>query len=108
MTQRATDPQDPAERLTAVLAEQAPQRTGVVVAFSGGPDSTLLLHLAAENLPRRRVRALHIHHGWHADADAWADHCRQVARGLGLRCDTVRVDADATRGEGPEAEGGPV
>ncbi|WP_175443088.1 tRNA lysidine(34) synthetase TilS [Halofilum ochraceum] len=103
MTQRATDPPDPAERLNAVLTEHAPQRTGVAVAFSGGPDSTLLLHLAAENLPRRRVRALHIHHGWHADADAWADHCQQVARGLGLRCDSVRVDAGATRGEGPEA-----
>ncbi len=103
MNQRATHPPDPAERLTTVLAEHAPQRTGVVVAFSGGPDSTLLLHLAAENLPRRRVRALHIHHGWHADADAWAEHCQRVARGLGLRCENVRVDAGATRGVGPEA-----
>lgn len=103
MNQRTTDPPDPAERLAGVLAEHAPQRTGVVIAFSGGPDSTLLLHLAAENLPRRRVRALHIHHGWHTDADAWADHCRQAARRLGLRCDSVQVDADASRGEGPEA-----
>lgn len=103
MNQLATDPPDPAEQLTALLAEHAPQRSGVVVAFSGGPDSTLLLHLAAANLPRRRVRALHIHHGWHADAGAWADHCRQVARSLGLRCDEVRVDAGATRGQGPEA-----
>ena len=103
MNQRATDSPDPAERLKAVLAEQAPRRTGVVIAFSGGPDSTLLLHLAAETLPRRRVRALHIHHGWHQDADAWAEHCRRVARGLGLRCDEIRVDAVATRGEGPEA-----
>lgn len=103
MNQRATDSPDPAERLTTILSEHAPHRTGVVIAFSGGPDSTLLLHLAAENLPRRRVRALHIHHGWHADADAWANHCQRVARGLGLRCDDVRVDAGATRGEGPEA-----
>ena len=99
----ATAGPDPAERLAAALEADAPDRSGVLVAFSGGADSTLLLQLAAEQLPRRRVRAVHVHHGWRPEADDWARHCHDVARGLRVRCEIVRVDAGATRGEGAEA-----
>ncbi|MEO8835715.1 MAG: ATP-binding protein, partial [Caldimonas sp.] len=49
----------------------------VAVAYSGGLDSTALLHatlMAAEPLGVF-VLALHVHHGLSANADAWLAHC---------------------------------
>lgn len=45
---------------------------------------------------------MHVHHGLHPDADAWAKHCRQACdeRGLSLEVRQVKVRA---YGEGPEA-----
>ena len=55
----------------------------VAVAFSGGRDSTALLHAVwrqSAGTPLR-IAALHVHHGLMPEADAWWQHCqRQVAR----------------------------
>jgi len=75
------------------------------VAYSGGPDSTALLHALAQ-LPAARargLRALHIDHGLHADSAAWADHCRDFCDSLELPCEVLRVQVDTHRGEGLEA-----
>ncbi len=94
---------DTTHSLTRVAARYAPTPRRVWVAFSGGPDSTLLLARAAAVWPKRRVTAVHIHHGWHNDADDWAHHCRRTARALGVRCRIRHVDASANDGQGPEA-----
>ncbi len=75
------------------------------VAFSGGPDSTALLHALAQRPAARArgLRALHIDHGLHADSAAWAEHCRQFCAGLGLECEVLRVQVETQRGEGVEA-----
>ena len=54
----------------------------VLVGFSGGLDSTALLHLLAHDADTRSagLRAIHVHHGLHADADAWSAHCAQIGR----------------------------
>ncbi len=91
-----------AEALASAAATHTPRPRRVFVAFSGGPDSTLLLVHALAHWPKRRVTAVHVHHGWHRDADDWAEHCRHQARALGARCRVIRVDASAA-GEGPEA-----
>ncbi|AZE98770.1 tRNA(Ile)-lysidine synthetase [Pseudomonas orientalis] len=64
------------------------------IAFSGGLDSTVLLHLLAtlakiETLPP--LSAVHIHHGLQAAADAWPGHCQSVCDGLGVPLHVVRV-----------------
>ncbi|HEY2344406.1 MAG TPA: tRNA lysidine(34) synthetase TilS [Xanthomonadaceae bacterium] len=76
----------------------------IVVGFSGGLDSTVLLHaLASLPLVRERgLRAIHVHHGLHADADAWAAHCETVCAGLDVPFDVVRVQVDRADGRGPE------
>lgn len=63
----------------------------------------VLLAAAAACVPRRRLRAVHVDHGWHSRTDGWAQDCRRRAAALGVNCEVVRVDAVARAGEGPEA-----
>ncbi|NUU35605.1 tRNA lysidine(34) synthetase TilS [Pseudomonas sp. C2B4] len=68
------------------------------IAFSGGLDSTVLLHLLAhlaktESLPA--LSAIHIHHGLQAAADAWPEHCQSVCDGLGVQLEVVRVQVQS-------------
>ncbi len=56
----------------------------VAIAFSGGMDSTVLLHAAGEAFKgRAQVLALHVDHGIAADSAKWAGHCKQLATELG-------------------------
>lgn len=90
----------------AVPALSPPLATGRVwVAFSGGLDSTVLLHrLAHDPVVRHHgLQAIHVHHGLHADADAWAEHCDALCATLGVPLQVKRVHVDTTRGEGVEA-----
>lgn len=64
------------------------------VAFSGGLDSTVLLHLLAnlantESLPALSV--IHVHHGLQAAADAWPARCQAVCDELSVPLQVVRV-----------------
>ena len=58
----------------------------VAVGFSGGLDSTVLLHLLSRLAPALNLQlsAVHVHHGLHALADQWAESCRVVAADLGV------------------------
>lgn len=78
---------------------------GVLVGFSGGLDSGVLLHLLARQpaMRERGLRAIHVHHGLHADADAWAEHCREVCLSLDVPLRVVHVEVDRDSGQGIEA-----
>jgi len=64
------------------------------IAFSGGLDSTVLLHLLvilakSETLPP--LSAVHVHHGLQAVADAWPSHCQSVCDSLGVPLRVMHV-----------------
>ncbi len=74
----------------------------LAVAFSGGMDSSVLLHVLAR-LPGARargLRAIHVNHGLHADSDRWAAHCREFAAALDvpLHIAAAHVDQDGSTG----------
>lgn len=64
------------------------------IAFSGGLDSTVLLHAAMTVLGRARCIALHIHHGLHPNADHWLIHCRTLARDWAVRFAARCIDLE--------------
>lgn len=71
----------------------------LIVGYSGGLDSTVLLHLLTDaGLP---VRALHVHHGLLTQADHWQRHCQRTCDRLGIALHCVRVEVSG--GGGPEA-----
>jgi len=82
---------------TGLLTQLSPWRNATAwhIAFSGGLDSTVLLHLLVSlskhhTLPP--IRALHVHHGLQAAADAWPEHCRRVCEALGVPLHVVSVE----------------
>ncbi|MCE2407082.1 MAG: hypothetical protein J4G19_06225 [Pseudomonadales bacterium] len=48
------------------------------LAFSGGVDSTVLLHAAARAFESDQLAVVHVNHGLSPNADAWELHCEEV------------------------------
>ena len=88
------------QTLTEALAVFNP-RLPLAIALSGGADSTALLLACAEKWPGA-VRAIHIHHGLQAAADAFEAHCVALCRRLNVPLAVRRVNAQPARGESPE------
>ncbi|HTD73164.1 MAG TPA: tRNA lysidine(34) synthetase TilS [Steroidobacteraceae bacterium] len=95
-----------AATLHAVLESLVPaEATGLVVALSGGPDSTALLAAAAEMQPGFRglpLRAVHIDHGLQLSALEFRKACRTLCDRLGVPLSIVAVEVGGA-GESLEA-----
>lgn len=78
-----------------------------MVAFSGGLDSTVLLHSLAAlraDLPGIAIVALHIDHGLQPQSRDWSRWCVAQCRALGLACEVAVVDVVRARGASLEAQ----
>lgn len=81
----------PADLVLGPLPRLAPGAT-VWTGYSGGLDSTVLLHrLSAAGLP---VKAVHVNHHLQAFAGRWAEHCREFCaqRNIPIYVVDVRID----------------
>ncbi len=96
---------DPAPHCPVSIALPDPAPAAVLVGLSGGLDSSVLLHALAQQPRYRRagLRAVHVHHGLHADADAWADHCAASCAALAIPLQVLRVQVPRASGHGLEA-----
>ncbi|MCG8707208.1 tRNA lysidine(34) synthetase TilS [Brenneria sp. 4F2] len=90
----------PDDRFLTSLASQLEGRRQVLVAYSGGVDSSVLLHLLVALRQRRRieVRAAYVNHGLNPLADSWAEHCHQQCRQWQVSFAQLTVTVDAQRG----------
>lgn len=77
----------------------------LLLAFSGGLDSRVLLQLLTLIKSRLsfNLSAMHIHHGLSPNADSWADFCSATCSTLGVPLEIVRVQVDQDSGLGLEA-----
>ncbi len=78
----------------------------IAVAYSGGLDSTVLLHCAQRFAAEKNIRlfAFHVHHGLNPKADAWLNHCEATCMEQGIRFESRKVKVKRGSGDGIEAE----
>ncbi|MFT5806656.1 MAG: tRNA(Ile)-lysidine synthase [Moritella dasanensis] len=79
----------------------------IVLAYSGGLDSHVLLHLLSrykELYPQHDYLAVHVHHGLSANADAWLTHCQLTAGGLGINFVAEKIILNVGSRESLEAK----
>lgn len=94
------------QALAGILEDALPSSVnGLCVAFSGGVDSTVLLHAlhaTREQHPQWSLRALHIDHQLQSNSSRWAEECARVASLLAIPFECKRVQVAGAR-SGPEA-----
>jgi tRNA(Ile)-lysidine synthase len=75
----------------------------IYIAYSGGVDSHVLLHVCANSAElKHKITAVYVHHGLQPKAESWAVHCQQQAENLGVNFQLLRVNAHPKNGESPE------
>jgi tRNA(Ile)-lysidine synthase len=80
------------------------ERPRILVAFSGGIDSTVLAHaLSAQRRRFASLRIAHVDHGLQAASRDWSRHCARQARAWRVPFVSLRADIRRKRGESPEA-----
>lgn len=91
--------------LAHLLHARSFSSTTLLAAFSGGLDSSVLLHVLVtlQTKLRFKLEVMHVHHGLSANADAWADFCLSTCVKYGVPCQVVRVQVDTSHGLGIEA-----
>ena len=89
----------------AAFLETLPDSERFLVAYSGGLDSRVLLHLMA-GLGREGgfgIRAVHVNHNIQPESGAWAGHCLETCRALGVELEVLDIDASEPGKESPES-----
>ncbi len=72
------------------------------VGFSGGLDSSVLLHLAATAAPDLPIASVHINHGLQPSAEHWAAHCEDTASALSIPHREFSVEVSTSGGQSVE------
>ncbi len=88
------------------LSSVSKDHNAYLVAYSGGLDSHVLLHLCASLVRNHSdicVRSLYIDHGLQEASKNWAGHCRRVSAELGIQFESIQLNLDIPAGESLEA-----
>ncbi len=77
----------------------------LLVAYSGGMDSHVLLHglIAIRDELSAEIHAVHVNHGLQSLAQQWAEQCSKFCRENSIPINVLEIDASSEKGESPEA-----
>lgn len=75
------------------VCTSADNSSAIAIAYSGGLDSSVLLHFAHAYAKANDIAlfAFHVHHGLSPNADHWLAHCERECARLGVVFDVRRV-----------------
>ena len=78
----------------------------ILLGFSGGLDSCVLLHLLSQMQAKFhfKFKAIHIHHGLSSSADDWLNFCKKKCKLLGIKLYEVKVKINKKSSLGIEGE----
>jgi len=78
----------------------------ILLGFSGGLDSCVLLHVLANMQTQLdfKLKAIHVHHGLSSSADDWLNFCKQKCKLLDIEFDAVKVKINEKGSLGIEGE----
>ncbi|MEE9331740.1 MAG: tRNA lysidine(34) synthetase TilS [Methylophilaceae bacterium] len=77
----------------------------ILIAYSGGLDSSVLLHALYQlqtEIPMH-LRVMHVNHGLSEHADSWVSFCKKICADLSLPLNVHQVQVDQNSGLGTEA-----
>lgn len=83
-------------RVFEPLGDQLSNAQQIVVGFSGGLDSSVLLHSLSQKVEAHRILAVHINHGLSENADHWQAHAEGFCQSFGVNfySETVKLVGD--------------
>lgn len=81
------------KKLSSVVEQIEPSKT-LWVAYSGGADSTVLLHSAKGVTEKsgHTLKAIHINHQIHSDSGKWSAFCEQQCQQLSIPLTSITVE----------------
>jgi len=90
------------------LADLEQKTEKYLIAYSGGVDSHVLLHLCSQlkNSPSgfdQSFSAVYIDHGLSSESKKWGKHCQHICFELDIPLTIIDVDARPEKGQSPEA-----
>lgn len=92
------------KELFANTIDELQQAKTLWLAYSGGIDSSVLLHFfAGISEFRQKITIVHVNHGLSSKADAWEGFCRSEVQSLKLPYHSLKVCVNAGKGESLEA-----
>ncbi|ASN86736.1 tRNA(Ile)-lysidine synthetase [Pectobacterium versatile] len=94
------DHTEPVDGLLQTIVAQTAGCGSILLAYSGGLDSSVLLHLLVALRQRSGlpIRAAYIHHGLNPLADSWAEHCCQQCERWQVPFASLPVKVEAQNG----------
>ena len=73
------------------------------VAYSGGLDSSVLLHRLVNDTQGFDIKAIHINHGLSQNANAWEQHCQAICEILNVELTIKKINIEKSKGQSLEA-----